>query len=75
MQMVAFRGANAQSADNTPPTVSLANPGTVSGTATITANASDNSSGTGVTSVLLYIDSVPYGTSDVIAPIPLRRYD
>jgi hypothetical protein len=68
MQMVAFRGAIPQAPDNTAPTVSIVNPGSGTGTVTITVNASDNSGGTGVASVLLFVDGVIYGTADVTPP-------
>ncbi len=68
MQMVAFRGAIPQAPDNTAPTVSIVPPGTGSGTVTITVNASDNNGGTKVASVLLFVDSVLYGTADITPP-------
>jgi len=68
MQMVAFRGAIPQAPDNTPPTVSINQPTSGTGTVTVTVNASDNNGGTGVASVLLFVDSVPYGTADVTPP-------
>jgi hypothetical protein len=67
MQMVAFRGANSQPADNTAPSVTLTSPGGT-GTVTVTANVSDNSNGTGVAGVLLLIDGIPYGTADTAPP-------
>jgi hypothetical protein len=68
MQMVAFRGANAQPPDTTPPTVSIPSPGTGTGTVTVTVNATDDPTGTGVAGVLLFIDSIPFGTADTTPP-------
>jgi hypothetical protein len=67
MQMVAFRGANAQPPDNTPPTVSVTPPGGT-GVVTVTVTASDNPGGTGVAGVLLLIDGIPFGTADTAPP-------
>jgi Big-like domain-containing protein len=61
---------NAPSPDTTPPTVSLSSPAngaTVSGTITVTANASDN---VGVAGVQFFLDSLdnPLGPEDTSAP-------
>jgi hypothetical protein len=68
MQMIALRGASAQPSDTTPPTVSVVAPTSGTGTITGTVNASDNSGGTGVNSVLFLVDSVPYGTAAIAPP-------
>jgi chitodextrinase len=59
---------NNQTTDTTPPTVSLtapANNATVSGTASVSANASDN---VGVTSVQFKLDGNALGSPDTVAP-------
>jgi Big-like domain-containing protein len=62
--------SNAPPADTTPPTVSVTSPAngaTVSGTITVTANASDN---VGVAGVQFFLDSLdnPLGAEDTSAP-------
>jgi trehalose-6-phosphatase len=55
-------------ADTTPPSVSISSPATgatVSGTMTISANASDN---VGVAGVQFYVDGSKFGTEDTTAP-------
>jgi galactose oxidase-like protein/Big-like domain-containing protein len=68
MQMVAFRGASNPPADTTPPSVNITAPtgGTLSGTTTVTVNASD--SGTGVAGVQLQIDGLVFGTAAAASP-------
>src|SRR5207245_1500679 len=54
--------------DTTPPTVSMTAPGsgaTVSGSATVTANASDN---VGVVGVQFRLDGANFGAEDTTAP-------
>src|SRR6266536_2167217 len=54
--------------ETTPPTVSMtapANGATVSGTVTVSANASDN---VGVTGVQFLLDGAPLGSEDTVAP-------
>ncbi len=67
MQLVAFRAASASS-DTTPPNVSITAPTggtTVSGSVTVTANASDN---VAVQSVQFLLDSNPLGALDTTSP-------
>ena len=58
MQVATFRAAGAASGDTTPPTVpSPLRPRTVSGTVTLTANATDN---VGVAGVQFLVDNNPW---------------
>jgi len=71
MQLVAFRatGSSGSPPDTTPPTVNIRVPAagaTLSGTNTVTVSASDI--GSGVTSVQLQVDGVPYGTAVTTTP-------
>jgi Domain of unknown function (DUF1929)/Bacterial Ig domain len=69
MQMVAFRSVGAQSPDSTAPTVSISTPvvgATLTGTTTVTVNASDT--GTGVAGVQLQVDGIILGTADTTSP-------
>jgi len=66
MQLVAFRaiGSSVSQPGTTPPTVSITAPtagATLSGTATISVSASAASSG--ITSVQLQVDGIPFGTA------------
>jgi len=57
-------------ADQTPPTTSITAPtagSTLSGTTTVNANASDNSGGTGISKVELYVDGV-LNSTDTASP-------
>ena len=66
MQVATFKAAAASSGDTTPPTVAVTAPtGTVSGTVTVTASASDN---VGVAGVQFLVDNTPLGAEDTTAP-------
>ncbi|MCV7071987.1 heparin lyase I family protein [Mycobacterium rufum] len=68
MQVATFRAATAPAviADTTSPTVSVGSPtGTVSGTVTLTATASDN---VGVAGVQFLVDNIAIGAADTTSP-------
>ncbi len=66
MQVATFRAATAPTGDTTPPTVAITAPtGTVSGTVTITANATDNA---GVAGVQFLVDNNPLAAEDTTSP-------
>ena len=66
MQVATFKAASASSGDTTPPTVAVTAPtGTVSGTVTVAASASDN---VGVAGVQFLVDNTPLGAEDTTAP-------
>ena len=66
MQIATFKAATTGGGDTTAPTVSITAPtGTVSGTVTITANATDNA---GVAGVQFQVDNNPLGAEDTTAP-------
>ena len=66
MQVATFRAAGAPSGDVTPPTAAITAPaGTVSGTVTLTANASDN---VGVAGVQFLVDNNPVAAEDITSP-------
>ena len=66
MQVAAFKAAGAPSADTTPPTVTVTAPNaTVSGTVTLTANATDN---IGVAGVQFLVDNNPLAAGDTTSP-------
>ena len=68
MQVATFKTATAPSGDTTPPTAAItapANGATVSGTVTLTANATDN---VGVAGVQFLVDDNPLGAQDTTPP-------
>ena len=67
MQVATFRAAGAPSGDVTPPTAAITAPpaGTVSGTVTLSANASDN---VGVAGVQFLVDNNPVAAEDITSP-------
>ena len=66
MQVATFRAASAPTGDTTAPTVAVTAPtGTVSGTITITANATDNA---GVAGVQFRLDNNPLAAEDTTSP-------
>ena len=66
MQVAAFKAAAAAGGDTTPPTVAVTAPtGTVSGTVTVTATATDN---VGVAGVQFLVDNNPLAAEDTTSP-------
>ena len=67
MQVATFKAAAATGGDTTPPTVAITAPptGTVSGTVTLTANATDN---VGVAGVQFLVDNNPLAAEDTTSP-------